>query len=394
MISPNLLEGIKVVEMGQAIAGPFVGTVFADLGAQVIKVEAPGGDSARTWGPPDVNGSASVFHYINRNKTSVILDVRNEDDRAVFDKLIEEADVFVHNLRPGVAPKLGIDAETLRTQNPRLIHGDMAAFGHAGDLKDRPGYELALQAYGGVLSVTGTPEAGPMRAGPSIMDFGTAMWMTIATLAALMRRNVTGEGCSLQGSLLETAMSWMAVHLSNFVVDGKLPVPFGASHQLVSPYGAYEATDGPIIIATGNDNLFVKLADALGHPEWPGDPRFETNSKRCENREEIDGLIKGIIKTKDKAHWIQLFADAQVPCVPIQNAADLMADPQVEAVGIMQPEPGSEVPYVGMPFSVDGERPPFRRASSTLEEAADARQQAGEAVAAGESPFERLFSTS
>ncbi|MBT6093619.1 MAG: CoA transferase [Rhodospirillaceae bacterium] len=391
MNSPLLLTGIKVVEMGQAIAGPFVGTVFADLGADVIKIEAPGGDSARTWGPPNVDGSASVFHYINRNKTSITLDVRDPNDRRLFDKLIEEADVFVHNLRPGVAPKLGIDAETLRALNPRLIHGDVAAFGHVGPLKDRPGYELALQAYGGVLSVTGTPEAGPMRAGPSIMDFGTAMWMTIAVLAALMRRQATGEGCALQGSLLETAMSWMGIHLSNFVVDGKLPIPFGAGHQLVSPYGAFEASDGPIIIATGNDGLFVKLAAALGHPEWPQDPRFETNSKRTENRAAIDALISEIVATRDKAHWIELLGNQQVPCVPIQNSADLMADEQVAAIGIMQPEPGSDVPYVGMPFSVDGVRPPIKKAPSTLDEAARVKDEVEQAIAAGESPFERLF---
>ncbi len=391
MTSPLMLTGIKVVEMGQAIAGPFVGTVFADLGAEVIKIETPAGDSARTWGPPNVDGAASVFHYINRNKTSVTLDVRDPDDRRLFDKLIEEADVFVHNLRPGVAPKLGIDAQTLRALNPRLIHGDVAAFGHVGPLKDRPGYELALQAYGGVLSVTGTPEAGPMRAGPSIMDFGTAMWMTIAVLAALMRRQVTDEGCSLQGSLLETAMSWMGVHLSNFVVDGKLPVPFGASHQLVSPYGAYQASDGPIIIATGNDSLFAMLAAALGHPEWTEDPRFQSNSNRTENRADIDALITEIVGTQTKAHWIDLLAGEQVPCVPIQNSADLMTDEQVAAIGIMQPEPGSDVPYVGMPFSVEGVRPPIKKAPSTLEEAAKVRGEVEQAVNAGESPFERLF---
>jgi len=386
-----LLEGIKIVEMGQAIAGPFVGTVFADLGAQVIKVEPPAGDSARTWGPLDTNGDTGIFHYMNRNKTSVTLDVRQPEDRALFDELIDEADVFVHNLRPGVAGKLSIDAETLRKQNPRLIHGDIAAFGHVGPLKDRSGYELALQAYGGILSITGTPEAGPMRAGPSIMDLGTGMWMTIAVLAALMRRGANGEGCTLQASLLETAVSWMAVHLSNYVIDGEIPEPFGAGHQLVAPYGAYQASDGPIIIATGNDSLFAKLAAALGHPEWPKDQRFRTNTDRTENRAAIDALVSETIITREKAHWIELFADVQVPCVPIQNIAEMMDDEQVKAIGIMQPEPESGVSYVGMPFNVNGERPQIRKVASTLEEAIQARAQVEIAVAAGESPFEKLF---
>jgi len=386
-----LLEGVKVVEMGQALAGPFVGTIFADLGAQVVKVESPDGDATRGWGPPHIAGDASVFHYVNRNKVSVALDLGDAADKERLDALLAEADVFVHNMRPGAAAKLGVDAETLRARFPKLIHGDIAAFGHVGPKRMQPGYELALQAYGGILSITGGPGAGPTRAGPSIMDFGTGMWMALAIAAALFRRSVTGEGCRIEGSLLETAVSWMGLHLANYATDGKLPVPMGVGLPLVAPYGAYEASDGPIIIATGSDPLFDRLAKALGHPEWSEDPRFATNSKRTENRDAIDAAVNEVIATRSKAEWVDELVAAGVPCVPIQNSADLMADEQVRALGILAPEPGGDVPIVGMPFNIEGQRPPMRRTASSREDIAKARETVSAAMAAGEEVFGKLF---
>lgn len=391
MGTSSLLEGINVVEMGQALAGPFVGTILADLGAQVVKIESPDGDAARGWGPPHIGEDASVFHYVNRNKLSVTLDVAQPEDRARLDALLAEADVFVHNMRPGSATKLGVDAATLMARHPRLIHGDIAAFGHVGPLKDRPGYELALQAYGGILSVTGTAGSGPVRAGPSIMDFGTGMWVALAVLAGLVRRSINGKGCRIEASLLETAISWMGLHLANFATDGKLPEPMGTSHPLVAPYGAFDAADGPIIIATASDGLFSRLAKALEHPEWLDDPRFASNSSRVGNRAAINAAISAVTATRPKADWVDILSAAGVPCVPIQNAAELMADPQVQALGILTPEPGGEVPIVGMPFNVDGERPPLRRAAPTRADAARTLSDLDAAIAGGANPFERMF---
>lgn len=394
MSASALLDGIKVVEMGQALAGPFVGTIFADLGARVVKVEPPDGDAARGWGPPHIGDDASVFHYVNRNKVSVTLDVADAADRAKLDTLLAEADLFVHNMRPGSAAKLGVDGASLRARFPRLIHGDIAAFGHVGPMKDHPGYELALQAYGGILSVTGTPEAGPMRAGPSIMDFGTGMWMALAALAALYRRAITGTGCRIEASLLETALSWMGLHLANFATDGQLPVPMGAAHSLVAPYGAYTAADGPIIIATASDRLFVKLANALGRSEWLEDPRFADNAGRTGHRAELDAAVSEVIATRTKAEWVETLVDAGVPCAPIQNAAELMADRQVAALGMLAPEPGSGIPLAGMPFNIDGEKPPIHRAAPTRADAMRARERLDRAIAEAVCPFEYLFGDS
>jgi len=384
-----LLDGIKVVEMGQSLAGPWVGTIMADLGAKVIKVEPPTGDAARGWGPPFINGDASAFHVMNRNKTCLALDVTDAGDRVVFDRLIDEADVFVHNVRPGAAERLKIDAATLRGRNPALIYGDIAAFGHAGPLAQRPGYEMALQAYGGIMSVTGDAESGPQRAGPSVNDFGTGMWTAMGVLAALVRRGRTGEGCVIETSLLETALNWMSLHTANYVVDGILPKRMGAAHQLVCPYGAYETADHPIIIATGSDALFARLAGALGHPQWAEDPDFKTMPERLERREQVDSMVGKATAEHPRAYWLEHLAAAGVPCTPIQDLADVMADEQVAALDILVTPPDSTYPMTALPVSVDGTRPPLKRSPPTLEGARQAAEDAA-ALPAGSSLFDAL----
>ena len=353
-----LLDGVKVVELGQSVAGPWAGTIMADLGATVVKIEAPAGDSARGWGPPFVNGDAAVFHFMNRNKISMVLDIKDADDRAVFDRLLDEADVFVHNMRPGSVEKLGVDAETLRARKPALIYGDMTAFGSKGPMAGRPGYEMALQAYGGIMSITGTEEGGPVRAGPSLNDFGTGMWTTIGVLAALVRRAISGTGCVIEASLLETAVNWVGLQMTNFVLDGKVPVRMGAGHALVCPYGAYETLDAPIIIATGSDALFGRLAEALGHPEWADDPNYKVMEDRLARREEVDAMVQAEVRKQTRQHWMEHLTNHRVPCTPIQDVAALADDPQVAAIGLMSTPPDGEVPLVGLPLSVDGERPP------------------------------------
>jgi len=376
--------------MGQSLAGPFCATIMADLGAIVVKVEPPAGDAARGWGPPFINGDASVFHYMNRNKACLALDVREADDRAVFDRLITEADVFVHNVRPGAAERLGIDAATLQGLNPALIYGDIAAFGHTGPLAERPGYELALQAYGGIMSITGSEEAGSVRAGPSVNDFGTGMWTAMGVLAALVRRGATGRGCVIETSLLETAVNWMGLHLANYATDGEIPKRMGAAHPLVCPYGAYETADHPIIIATGSDGLFRRLAGALGHPEWADDARYATMPERLARRGEVDGMVAAEVAKQPRAFWIDHFAEAGVPCTPIQDVAQLWVDEQVRALGMLAPPADGAVPLTHLPVSVDGERPAMHRSPPTLEAATENARRAM-AAAADKSLFSELF---
>ena len=364
-----LLEGVKVVELGQSLAGPWAGTIMADLGATVIKVEAPNGDSARGWGPPFIQGDAAVYHFMNRNKLGMVLDIKDTAGRAVFDRLISEADVFVHNMRPGSVEKLGIDAMTLRTAKPSLIYGDMTAFGSNGPLAGRPGYEMALQAYGGIMSITGTEEGGPVRAGPSLNDFGTGMWTAIGVLAALVRRGISGEGCVIETSLLETAVNWVGLQMTNFSLDGKIPIRMGAGHALVCPYGAYQTSDQPIIIATGSDALFRRLAEALGHSEWANDSNYRTMEDRLARREEVDAMVQAEVIQNSRDYWMDRLTVHQVPCTPIQDLADLVDDPQISAIGLMTTPLDGEVPLVGLPLSVNGVRPEIRTSATTLDSA-------------------------
>ena len=385
-----LLDGIKVIEMGQSLAGPWAATIMADLGAQVVKVEPPSGDAARGWGPPFIGADASVYHFINRNKASLVLDVTDADDRTVFDRLIDETDVFIHNVRPGAAERLKIDAATLQARNPALIYGDIAAFGHTGPLAERPGYELGLQAYGGIMSITGTEASGALRAGPSVNDFGTGMWTAMGVLAALVRRATTGQGCVIETSLLETALNWMGLHMANFACDGEVPKRMGAAHQLVCPYGAYEAADRPLIIATGSDGLFASLARALGHPEWVDDERYSKMSARLARRAEVDAMVQAEISKHPQAHWIDLLNEAGVPCTPIQDAAQLWEDEQVRALDQLRAPKDGDTPLVHLPLSVDGARPDMRTSPPSLTDAREAARRAAQ-VPVDTNLFEYLF---
>ena len=289
-----MLSGVRVVEIGQALAAPFAAEILADLGADVIKVEKPdGGDDARHWGAAIWGDDAPMFHQMNRNKRAICVDIKNADERERLIALIGSADVFLHNLRPGAAEASGLGAAALRARFPRLIYGDLGAFGHRGPLSDRPGYELLLQAFGGLMSITGEPGREGVRCGPSLNDLGTGIWAAIGILAALIRRGRTGEGCLIEASLFETALCWGSIHAASYLASGEAPRAEGASHPSLTPYGAFETADGRLIIGAGNDRLFAKLARALGHPEWAEDARFRDNRARVANRAALTALING-----------------------------------------------------------------------------------------------------
>ena len=363
------LEGVKVVELGQNLAGPFAGEILADLGATVIKVEKPdGGDDARRWGPPVSSDASAAFHAMNRNKLSVVLDLKQAKDRQKLEKLLSESDMLIHNLRPGVMSKMGLGPEETTARHPRLIYCDMGAFGHLGPLKNRPGYEPLMQAFAGLISANGHPDGPPARLGASVVDLGTGMWTVIGALAALIRRATTGKGCVINTSLFETALLWCGFHIVTYMTGGGPPVRQGTGHPLLVPYQAFETKTGPLVIAAGNDRLFARLAQALGHPEWGSDPRFITKEDRSRNRAILLPLVAGVAAQMTKEELAEKLEGAGIPCAPIHTVDEVLAHPQTEALDILQKSPGIDLSLIGIPISFDGERPAYRKDAPSLGE--------------------------
>jgi crotonobetainyl-CoA:carnitine CoA-transferase CaiB-like acyl-CoA transferase len=368
MTTPGLpLAGIRVIELGQVLAGPFAGAVFADLGAEVIKVERPeGGDDGRRVGAAFRYGDSMTFHEFNRNKKSVTIDLKSPAGVAQLEALVATADILVHNLRPGSADELGIGGARLTQRHPRLIYCEMGAFGHQGPMRLTPGYEPIMQAFAGLSSITGEPDGPPVRMGASVCDMGTGMWTVIGALAALERRRVTGKGGIVNTSLFETALMWAGQKICAYVNEGKPVVRDASGHPGMTPYQAFDAADGPFLICAGNDRLFVKLADVLGHPEWPRDARFATNRERLKHKPALLPMITAVLKTAPRQHWIARLSEAGVPCAPINSIPDVMAEPQTAAVGLLQTPPGEDFILPGLPISFDGARPPLRNAAPRL----------------------------
>ena len=361
------LEGIVVVEIGHSVAAPFAGHVLGDLGATVIKVENPeGGDDARKWGPPFWHGAAFVFQALNRNKFSAAVDLKDDVQREALRRfLVEKADIVLQNMRPGLIGKLGLDAG-LRRDNPRLIYCNLAAFGAKGPLVDRPGYDPLMQAFGGIMSVTGEEGRPPVRVGPSIVDVGTGMWAVIGILSALHRRDLTGEGCEIDTSLFETALSWVNTHAASYLASGRVPGRRGSEHAGMVPYKIFEASDGYVMIAAGNDNLFRRLAGALGNPQWLDDPRFATNPERVKNRDTVNASIQAVVGTRTCADWVSALEQVGVPCAPLQSMDQVLEHPQTKALDIMQTTPDGRMTMVGLPVSFNGVRPALRRGPPSL----------------------------
>jgi crotonobetainyl-CoA:carnitine CoA-transferase CaiB-like acyl-CoA transferase len=360
MTSP--LAGVRVVEVGQNLAGPVAAQILGHLGADVIKVEKPdGGDDARAWGPPFVDGASLSHHTVNHNKRSVALDLRREEDMARLRWLIADADVFVHNLRPGAAEAIGLDGPTLLGANPRLVYCGISAFGETGPLHMKPGYEILIQAFAGLMSVTGTPDGPPVRMGTSVIDFGTGMWTALAALAALRVREQTGRGVIVSTSLLETGLYWLARQFAEFKVKGEPPERHATGSPRLVGFQAFETANGPIVIAPGNDRLFARFAAALGHPEWATDPRFRTTSDRGRHRDYLLREMQAVLRTGTVERWMDALEAAGVPCAPILTVPEVLEQPQTQALGMLQTIPESGVDVIGLPLRFDGVRPPVRR---------------------------------
>lgn len=364
------LADITVVELGHSVAAPIAGMILAELGATVVKIENPdGGDDARNWGPPFLHGAASTFQAINRNKHSVAADLKDPATTETLRRyILDKADVVVQNMRPGLVERYGLDADTLREQKPALIYCNMTAFGSAGPMKNAPGYDPLLQAFGGLMSVTGHPGHEPVRTGPSIIDQGAGMWAVIGILTALLRRKEAGEGCVVDTSLFETALSWMCMHVARYLASGQVPGPGGSENGGMAPYKAYEASDGWVVIAAANDNLFRRLSDVLGHAEWPHDPQMDTNANRVRNRQRVNAAVAEVIITQPRQHWLDRLAAASVPCAALQTMDEVMEHAQTKAVGILQTSADGNFDLIGLPLQFNGERPAFRKNPPALAE--------------------------
>ena len=367
MSSSLPLSGVTVIELGHSVAAPYAGEILGDLGADVIKIEKMEGDDTRSWAPPYWGDMSAFFQSLNRNKRSVVVNLKDRAERERLRKLvIERADVVVSNLRPGSAAEFGLDAQALRAVKPSLIYCTIGAFGAKGPLKDRPGYDPLMQAFGGLMSVTGEPEQPPVRAGIAIVDMATGMWSVIGVIAALLQRRAGGNGCSIDTSLYETALGWMCYHAANYQASGELPKRQGTGAAMVVPYRGYASKDGFIVIAAGNNNLFAALARALGHPEWIDDRRFRSNPERVKNKDVLYRWIEDLVATRSSREWAAILDGAGVPNAPMQTIAEVLEHPQTKALGMLQPGPQSDITLLGLPISFDGARPAFRRSPPAL----------------------------
>jgi crotonobetainyl-CoA:carnitine CoA-transferase CaiB-like acyl-CoA transferase len=356
------LDGITVLELGHSVAAPFAGEILGDLGADVIKVEKRnGGDDARKWAPPYWHGMSAVFQSLNRNKRSVVVELRDPAENARLKTFIlDRVDVVLQNLRPGLVEELGLDGLTLRRSKPELIYATIGAFGASGPYKDRPGYDPLMQAFAGLMSVTGEEGRPPVRVGTSIIDMAAGMWVVIGIISALLARAQNSQGCIVDTSLYETALAWMSHHAADYQASSNVPQRQGSGVAQVVPSRGYYTIDGFIVVAAGNDKLFALFARVLGRPEWAQDPRFRGNPDRVRNKVELYHLIEDAVGTFRTIDLQQALDAAGVPNAPMQTIDQVLAHEQTKALGIVQESPDGRISLIGSPLSLNGVRLPFR----------------------------------
>ena len=355
----SLFSGVRVLDLSRMLAGPYGSMLMADLGAEVIKIEEPeGGDPMRSMGPPFLPGGESAYFLsINRNKKSVALDLTREPGRAVFRDLAGMADVVWDNFRPGMLAKLGADHESLKTINPRLISCSISAFGQDGPYRDWPAFDLAVQAMGGAMSITGEEGRAPVRMGLPMGDLAGGMFGALAVAGALFRRERTGQGGVVDLSLLDCQVSLLSYLAQYFWADGKVPGPMGSGHTSVVPYQALPARDGYLVVAVFAEKFWAGFCRAMARPDLERDPRFETNARRLASRSTLIPLLEDLFRTRSVHEWLEDLHREGVPAAPIQSLDGVLSDPQVRhrqmVVEMSHPALG-RVPTLGTPIKVDG----------------------------------------
>ncbi|MCB9137224.1 MAG: CoA transferase [Caldilineaceae bacterium] len=336
----SALSDVMVLDLSRVLAGPYASMMLGDMGARVIKVEQPGlGDDTRRWGPPFTeNGESAYFFCANRNKESITLDLKSPGGRAVLLELAAKADVVIENFRAGTAAKLGIDFASLGKVNQRLVYCSITGYGQTGPYKDHPGYDTAIQALGGIMSITGPSGADgtPYKVGVAIADITTGLHAAIAILGALHHARATGEGQQIDIALFDVQLSWLANVATAYFVSGQAPGRYGNGHASIVPYQAFATTDGWLMLAVGNDRQFRNLAAALEKAEWADDPRYAANPARVAHREELVPLLEEIFGQKSTETWLALLHEANVPCNPVNDIPAALTHPQTLARQMVQ----------------------------------------------------------
>ncbi|ANY78588.1 CoA-transferase [Microvirga ossetica] len=374
------LEGLKVLELARILAGPWVGQLLADLGADVVKVERPGaGDDTRAWGPPFVEAedggdlSAAYFHSCNRGKRSIAADFETPEGQELVRKLAAHADVVIENFKVGGLKKYGLDYASLKQVNPRLVYCSITGFGQDGPYASRAGYDFMIQGMGGIMDLTGDPDGEPQKIGVAYVDIFTGVYSVVGILAALRKRDATGEGAHLDMALLDVQTSVLANQAMNYLASGKAPRRMGNAHPNIVPYQVFPVADGHVIVAVGNDGQFGRLVAVLGRPELAQDERFRSNAGRVGHRAELAPLLTGLTLAFTRKDLLSALEKQGVPAGPINTVADVFADPQVIARGMKIDLPseaarGGAIPSVRSPIVMDGQPMTAQRPSPRLGE--------------------------
>ena len=379
MSTPLPLTGIRIFDLTRILAGPTCTQLLGDLGADVIKVERPGiGDDTRSWGPPyvkDADGEdtteSAYYLSANRNKRSITIDLRSEAGVALAKRMIAKCDVLIENFKVGSLAKLGLGYEQLKEEFPNLVYCSVTGFGQTGPYAERTGYDFLAQGLGGIMSVTGAPEGEPMKVGVGIADVMTGMYASTAILAALRHRDATGEGQHIDTCLLDTQVSWLINEGTNYLVSGKIPVKLGNEHPNIVPYKVFGTSDGYVILAVGNDRQFQGWCQCAGADDLAADPDFATNPLRIANRERLYAAMPAYMEARTTAEWLDILADAKVPCSPVNNIEQVFENEQVQAremrIEMDHPKAGSgKVPLIGNPLKMSATPPRYRMAPPVL----------------------------
>jgi CoA:oxalate CoA-transferase len=361
---PGPFSGVTVIDLTRVLAGPFSTMILSDLGARVIKVETPGtGDDAREYGP-FVNGKSAYFVSVNRGKESIALNLKDDADRVIFEKLLDTADIIVENYRPGTMEKLGYGWEDLHSKYPKLIYAACSGFGHTGPHSKRPAYDMVVQAMGGIMSITGQPGGEPTRVGMSIGDIGAGLYTTIGMVTALYDRERTGQGRKLDIGMLDCQIAFCENAIARFGATGEIPGPLGGRHPSITPFQVFKTLDGHMIIAAGNNVMFHRLCDIIGRPDLKDDPRYESNRSRTEHQPELEAEVEGILATRSTADWLSELDPAGIPASGINNVEAVMAHPQVAprkmVIEVDDPKVG-KLKVAGNPVKLSGYEDPSKR---------------------------------